>query len=204
MSAFKPFTAALLLAAISAPAVSAEPAKPLSPVTEQFAQRCMATFFKPNALIEQMRLEGVELVEGEAARFFLTRKPGLVWRYPSDGLDYVVALRDDGICATFAKDADLNQAEQAFIALAGSAPSPLEATRLPGDQHGPNEGELKTIAYGWGPAGQAPSIVFAMTTSREDTPLVRVMISLTRVGPAKKSATAPEASAAAPPPAVGG
>lgn len=171
----------LLLGSI-APAIAAEPVT--SPITEQFAQRCMANLYRPKGLIEEMQEARALLLEGEAAKFFLTGKPGIAWNYMVDDDSYVVALRDDGICATFVRDErNLDAVEAAFRELAGTAPAPLVVTGLPAERYGPTEDGLRTIAYGWGQPGAAPSLLFVLTTSREEQPLVRAMISLSRVAP---------------------
>lgn len=164
------------------PAAAAEPVT--SPVTEQFAQRCMANLYRPQGLIQQMQEERALLLDGQAAKFFLTNKPGIAWNYMLGEESYVVALRDDGICATFVRDEKrLDAVEAAFRDLAGTAPAPLVATSLPPERYGPNDEGLKTIAYGWGQSGSPPTLLFVLTTSRQDQPLVRAMISLSRVPP---------------------
>lgn len=164
------------------PAAAAGPVT--SPVTEQFAHRCMANLYRPQGLIQQMQEEGALLLDGQAAKFFLTNKPGIAWNYMLGDDSYVVALRDDGICATFVRDeSNLPAVEAAFRELAGTAPAPLVATPLPPEPYGPNGEGLTTIAYSWAQSGAAPALLFVLTTSREDQPLVRAMISLSRVAP---------------------
>lgn len=190
----------LLLAAASSvmPATAAEGTG--NPVTEVFAQTCMAHFFRTQGLFEQMKADGATVLEGEAAKFFLTGLPGVAWHLPLRDTDYVVAQRDDGVCAAFAKETDVEKVEQAFVDLVGKAPAPLVATEFPGEKFGPSEDKLKTLAYGWGEPGKVPTLVFAMTTSREDAPLVSAMISLSTASWAKKKpaekepAHAPDAS----------
>ena len=167
-----------------------------TPATEVFVQTCMAHHFNPAELYEQMRRAHALVLEGEAAATFLTGLPGKAWSVEEAGTHLVVAQRNDGVCAVFAKRAEVAKVEAAFAALVGRPPAPIVATQMDGASFGPVDDQLRTVAWGWGASGQIPGLVFALTTSRADDPTVAAMISLAsarrRSAPGTEPASAAE------------
>lgn len=164
----------LLVAALAAPTagLAAEPFSTL------FAQTCMKQFYTPDKLRADMTARHAPVVDAKPAAFFLGGRSGTAWGVKVGEGRYVVALRDDGVCAVFAWRASVADVQRDFAALVSTAPKPLTATRMPDSAAGPNTGLLKSVAYAWSRPGDTSQLVFALTTSSEAHPEVQAMASM--------------------------
>ena len=167
------FAAAAL--ALSSGAVASEASQPEA-FTALFASTCMKHFYSQDELRAEMSAERADVLRGEPSSFFLGGKSGTAWSVLIAGGKYVVALRDDSVCAVFAQRAPVAEVQTNFVSLVATAPEPLVAS--PRDATGPNSGALKTIAYSWYRPEDKTELLFTLTTSSEAAPVVQAMASL--------------------------
>lgn len=169
---------ALLLIALAPMPTMAAP----SFFIDLFARTCMKHYAKPEGLKADIEALHASEVPAKAAGFFLGGTPGTAWAVAGpEGVRYVISLRDDGICATFAQKADTVIIEQEFNAMVSSSPAPLVASKLTDENQMMPTGPIHTISYGWS-AGQADTtqITFTLTTAVSPDAPVQAMASLTR------------------------
>ena len=168
----------LLRAAVSlATVVVITPAVAGEPFTAVFARTCMQYFYKQDELRNLMALES-ERLPAERSGFFLAGKPGIAWPLTIDSLSYVVSLRDDGICAVFAKSADTeNVIKQFELLVAKAPPGPLNAQKL-NPPLGPNRGDVASVSYAWSRAPDEPAMLFTLTIAPKGGFPVQAMASL--------------------------
>jgi len=139
-----------------------------------FARTCMQHFYAPEKLRSEMAAQPV--LEGKAAEFFLGGTKGTAWTVNEAGARYVVAFRDDNVCAVFAQRATVEEVARNFVANVSEAPAPLEAVERPGK--GPSGANLSTVAYAWTRKRDKTELLFTLTTSVEENPTVQAMASV--------------------------
>ena len=140
-----------------------------------FSITCMKYYNAEEQMRAAMKKSGSEELSGDAARFFLSGKPGNAWTVPIENQRYVVALRSDGICTAFAQKADIETVQKDFTRLVSKATSPVEARLLPG---GPAGAAVHTITYAWSRPADAEQLVFTLTTSTNPTAPVQAMATM--------------------------
>src|SRR5690606_30131835 len=101
---------------------------PLDSISDLFAGACMKHFYSQDNLRKLMSDMDAPVAPPEKAEFFLGGNPGKAWFVIAPSTTYVVALRDDTVCAVFAQRADPDQVRAGFSALVGTAPEPLVAS----------------------------------------------------------------------------
>ncbi|TBR36591.1 MULTISPECIES: NMCC_0638 family (lipo)protein [Dyella] len=173
------FAAAMLLPAMPA---RAAPADGHTFFIQLFASTCMKHYTHLEGLKDAMAAEHAAELPAEKSGFFLGGQPGKAWvRSDSDGVGYVVSLRDDGICAVFAQKADTVMVEQQFNAIASTSPKPLVAEKLMDQNKMVETGPIHTISYGWS-AGKSDNtqLTFTLTTAVSPDAPVQAMASLVR------------------------
>jgi hypothetical protein len=139
--------------------------------TALFASTCMKHFYSHDQLRAEMAALNAPVLAGDQAAFFLGGVHGTAWTVLQAGQRYVVALRDDGICAAYAQHADVPEVQADFTGLVSSSPAPLVAERLDGALSGPDRGALHTIAYAWSRPNDKTQLTFTLTTSTEGVPV---------------------------------
>jgi hypothetical protein len=142
--------------------------------TYLFARTCMQHFHAPEKLRSELAAQ--PLLEGESAEFFLDGAKGTAWAVNEDGARYVVAFRDDHVCAVFAQRATVEEVTRNFVANVGEAPAPLEAVERPST--GPSGLHLRTVAYAWTRKQDKTELLFTLTTSSEENPTAQAMASM--------------------------
>lgn len=165
-----PVSAALAFFVMSAPLA----AHATDTFTYLFARTCMQHFHAPEALGREMADQPI--LDGQAAAFFLGGSRGTAWAVSERGARYVVAFRDDQVCAVFAERAPVDEVTRNFVASVGEAPPPLEAIERPGG--GPSGGHLHTVAYAWTRKQDPSELLFTLTTSNEERAPVQAMASM--------------------------
>lgn len=145
--------------------------------TSLFALTCMKHFYAHDKLRAEMAATNAAVLPQDRAAFFLNGSHGTAWAVLENGQRYVVALRDDDICAVYAQHAPVEVVQTNFVALVSSSPAPLVAEKLDGAASGPNSGVLHTIAYAWSRPKDDTQLTFTLTTSTDGAP-VQAMASM--------------------------
>jgi hypothetical protein len=179
-------TSALLLAAVlsSAPlgAIAQGSGDASAFFVQLYATTCMKHYAKPEAMKADLEAAGAPTLPAETARAFLGGRAGTAWaRSGPDGGKLVVSLRDDGVCAVFAQQADTINIEQQFTAVVSTSPAPLTASREQ-DEHGmAPTGPIHTLSYAWKRPGDSTELLFTLTTAVSPDAPVQAMATLARV-----------------------
>jgi len=176
-----------LLAAAALVPTLAVASPPRDSIGDLFADTCMKHFYSQDALRKVMSDTDAPEASPEKAAFFLGGKPGKAWFVTGPSTAYVVALRDDTVCAVFAQRANADQARAGFAALVSTAPEPLVAVVQDADAFGPNDSHTRTAAYSWSRPEDKVELLFVLTTSESPDATVQAMASMSLVGKANNS-----------------
>lgn len=168
------------LAAALLPALAAASPPPVS-ISNLFADTCMKHFYSQDKLRQLMGV-GAPEAPREKAAFFLGGAPGKAWFAVSPSGAYVVALRDDTICAVFAQRADADHVRSGFSDLVSTAPEPLVAAVLDSTGLGPNDAHSRTMAYSWSRPEDKDELLFVLTTSDSSNATAQAMVSMSLTG----------------------
>lgn len=177
---------ALLVIAGLLPALTVASPPPDS-INDLFAGTCMKHFYSQDNLRKQMMEIGAPEAPPEKAEFFLGGNPGQAWFVIAPSTAYVVALRDDSVCAVFARRANSDQVHTGFVALVGTAPGPLIAVAQDATELGPNDAHTRTSAYSWARAEDKDELLFVLTTSDSSEATAQAMVSMSLVDKANSS-----------------
>jgi hypothetical protein len=139
----------------------------------------MKYFYSQADLRETMR--DTPEVPPKKAEFFLGKSPGKAWLVVAPSTAYVVALRDDTLCAVFAQRADADSTRAGFSALVGTAPAPLVAVEVESGSLGPNNEHEGTIAYSWSRPEDTVELLFVLTTTDSKDATAQAMASMSLV-----------------------
>lgn len=145
--------------------------------TYLFAKTCMQNFYTPENLVTQMAANPV--LEAESAKFFLGSAVGTAWSIDDGNAKYVVALRNDNVCAVFAAQAPIEEVTHNFVHSVSTAPPPLVAVERPGLV--PSTEHIRTTAYGWSREQDKTELLFTLTTSSDHLSPVKAMASVALV-----------------------
>ncbi|WP_425480565.1 NMCC_0638 family (lipo)protein [Luteimonas terricola] len=176
----------LLITAALLPAL-ATASTPSDSINDLFAGTCMKHFYSQDNLRKAMGDIGAPEAPPEKAEFFLDGNSGTAWFVVAPSTTYVVALRDDTVCAVFAQRADPNQVHAGFSALVGTAPEPLMAAAQEATGLGPNAPYTRTMAYTWSRSEDKDELLFVLTTSDSSDATAQAMVSMSLVGKANNS-----------------
>jgi hypothetical protein len=160
------------LLTLSSSVFAAEPQEEV--FTTLFAATCMKHFYAPDELRAEM--SSAPVLQGEPSQFFLGGKLGTAWAVGIAGGKYVVAWREDNVCAVYAQRASAAEVHANFVSLVATAPEPLVAS--PREAAGPSTDSLKSIAYGWHRAKDKTELLFTLTTSSDASSNVQAMASM--------------------------
>lgn len=177
----------LLATAVLLPALAAASPPPDS-INDLFAGTCMKHFYSQDNLRKAM--SDTPEAPPEKAEFFLGGNPGKAWFVIAPSTAYVVALRDDTVCAVFAQRANPDQVRTGFSALVGTAPVPLVAAVQEATGLGPNDVHTRTTAYSWSRPEDKDELLFVLTTSTSNHATAQAMASMSLVGKANNSSKA--------------
>jgi hypothetical protein len=147
----------------------------------------MKHFYSQDNLRKAMIDLGAPEAPPEKAEFFLGNKPGKAWFVVAPSTAYVVALRDDTVCAVYAQRANPDAVHAGFSALVGTAPEPLVAAAQDATELGPNDAHTRTNAYSWSRPEDKDELLFVLTTSDSSGATAQAMASMSLVGKANKS-----------------
>jgi hypothetical protein len=176
----------LLASAALLPAFAVASPPPDS-IGDLFAGTCMKHFYSQDALRKAMSDTGAPEVPPEKAEFFLGGNPGKAWFVIAPSTAYVVALREDTLCAVFAQRANADEAHVGFSALVGTAPEPLVAVAQDAATLGPQDPHTRTVAYSWSRPEDNDELLFVLTTSDSPDATAQAMVSMSLVGKANNS-----------------
>ena len=143
----------------------------------------MQHYYSQEKLVEQMKENDVAEVPPQNADFFLGGQSGKAWIVVEPGGRYVVALRDDGICAVFAQKTNAALAHKNFAELVSVAPKPMQSGKR--NAEAPNDGDTMSASYAWFRPKDKSEFLFTLTTSTSDTATVQAMASMSTVERAK-------------------
>ncbi len=160
---------------------------PPDSINDLFAGTCMKHFYSQDNLRKEMSDIGASEAPPEKADFFLGGNPGKAWFIVAPSTAYVVALRDDTVCAVFAQRANLDQTHAGFSALVGTAPAPLVAKAQDATSLGPSDTHTRTLAYSWSRPEDKDELLFVLTTSDSNEASAQAMVSISLVGKANNS-----------------
>ncbi|WP_266169228.1 NMCC_0638 family (lipo)protein [Dyella subtropica] len=171
---------ALLLASTAGQAQDATDASAF--FVKLYATTCMKHYAKPEALKAEFEAAKTPALADATAKNFLGGMPGTAWARsgPGDG-KFVVSLRDDGVCAVFAQQADAINVEQQFTALVSSSPAPLKASPEQDERGMAPTGPIHTLSYAWARPGDTSKLLFTLTTAVSPDAPVQAMATLARV-----------------------
>lgn len=178
----------LAIAALIPAFATASP--PPDSIHDLFAGTCMKHFYSQDNLRKLMGDTGAREAPPEKAEFFLGGNPGKAWFVIAPSTAYVVALRDDAVCAVFAQRADVDRVRSGFSALVGTAPEPLIATAQDATELGPNDAHTRTAAYSWSRPEDKDGLLFVLTTSDRSDATAQAMISMSLVDKSSHSVEA--------------
>lgn len=182
----RPLMRKLLVTAALLPALAVASPLPDS-INDLFAGTCMKYFYSQDNLRKAMEDMGDQQAPPEKATFFLGGNPGNAWFVIAPSTTYVVALRDDTVCAVFAQRADAGQVQAGFAALVAKAPEPLVAAAQDASGLGPNDAISRTVAYSWSRPEDEVELLFVLTTSDSSDATAQAMVSMSLVGKATNS-----------------
>ena len=131
-----------------------------------FAATCMANTFSPDKLRKTLNSELTPELSPERAAPFLRGNPGTAWEVFFGKGQYAVALTQSGLCAVYARHAEISEVQEGFTRFVSSAPEPMVARKIESLHAGPNSDDLTTTAYVWSRPGERLEIVFTLTTSK--------------------------------------
>ena len=150
---------------------STPPAHALSPGANArnfvalFHDSCMVYLGQDQALNATLGNHGFKILPDTAAADYLQGSTGLVWAAPKGVGDFVVALRDDGSCAVFARRIDESAVQSDFDEIARATASPLPVVRQPDRVEDSADGPLNTRSYLQGRPGSTAIQLTLSTTS---------------------------------------
>ena len=131
-----------------------------------FAATCMANTFSPDKLRNTLNSELTPELPPERATPLLRGNSGTAWEVFFGKGQYAVALTQSGVCAVFARHAEISEVQEGFIRFVSSAPEPMVSRKIDSLHAGPNSEDLTTTAYAWSRPGERLEIVFTLTTSK--------------------------------------
>lgn len=166
---------AVLLSSLS-PALADD--GPPDPFMRLFVESCVKNFKSQDELGKRLDLQNVPRLPAGKASFFLGGAKGTAWAMRLGGNPYIVALRDDQVCAVFAQHAAVPEVRRGFESLVSRAPKPLVATRLDDALAGPNNDTLTSTAYSWSKPEDKLQIQFTLTTSSADRANIQAMATM--------------------------
>jgi len=169
----------LLATAAILPALATAASPPPDNLNDLFAGTCMKYFYSQNDLREAM--SNSPEVPPEKAEFFLDKAAGKAWFVMAPSTTYVVALRDDTVCAVFAQRANSESTRAGFSALVGTAPEPFVAAAVEPGTLGPNNEYTRTMAYSWFRPQDTSELLFVLTTSDSNEATAQAMASMSLV-----------------------
>ena len=118
--------------AVALPALAAIPSRaaPGSDVSalgfvNLFHDSCMVYLGQDQALNATLERNGFKILPVDASTDYLQGSTGIAWAAPRSLGELVVALRDDGTCAVFARRVHQAQVQSAFDGLARASASPV-------------------------------------------------------------------------------
>lgn len=149
-----------LAQALDAPAV--QPAR----FVNLFHDACMVYMGQDQALDAILERNGFRILPMGPATAYLQGGTGLAWAAPKSLGDLVVAVRDDGICAVFARRASEAQVREAFDGLVRAAASPvLPVMREPDRVLDSPTGPMNFASYLQGRPSGTAAIQFTLATT---------------------------------------
>ena len=173
-----------LVAAAALVPILAAASPPPDGIGALFTGTCKKHFYSQDELRGFMAEIGAPEAPPEKAEFFLGGKPGKAWFVFAPSTTYVVALRDDTVCAVFAQRADPARVQAEFSALVSAAPEPLVAAAQDAAELGPNDAHARTMAFSWSRPEDKDELLFVLTTSDSSDATAQAMISMSLVGKA--------------------
>jgi hypothetical protein len=131
-----------------------------------FHDACMVYLGQDQALDATLDRNGFKILPADAAADYLQGSSGLAWAAPNSLGELVVALRDDGSCAVFARRAREADVQTAFDALARASASPvLPVIRQPDRIVDSPTGPANYRSYLQGKASSGSAIQLTLSTT---------------------------------------
>ena len=163
------------------PLSSAASTPPADSINDLFAGTCMKHFYAQDGLRQAMS-DGAPEVPPEKAEFFLGNKAWKAWFISAPSTAYVVALRDDSVCAVFARRADPVEVRAGFVELVGTAPEPLVAqVRDSAAPAAEQDAHVQTVSYAWTRAQDKDELLFVLSTTDSSEATAQAMVSISLV-----------------------
>lgn len=169
----------LLIAVLLAPWSLVYSAKePPDPFVGLFAQSCVRHFTDQDKLRELLTSQDIRTLPAGDAASFLGGQKGTAWAVEWAGRPYILALRDDRVCAVFAQRASARKVQEGFASMVSTPPKPMVAAKLDDAFAGPNNDNLTSVAYAWSRPEDKVQIQFTLTTSNAEAAGVQAMATM--------------------------
>lgn len=159
-------------------ALAQEPDRKPEFFAKLYAQTCMKHFGKPDGLRNELTANKLPELPPQQAQAFLAESPGTAWLIPNPVGDFVVSLRNDNVCAVFARRADAAEVERRFSDLVSKSPPPLVSEKLRDDHTNSDNGATHTISYAWSQPQASQKLLFTLTTATSPSARLQAMASL--------------------------
>lgn len=144
-----------------------------------FAKTCVKHTGKADELRTELKTAGLPVIPDQYAASFLGGAPGQAWSATNPVGEFVIAVRQDGICAVFARQANQKDTETIFATMvkAVSRP-PFAVTKGKETTATTPNGPTHTMAYKSAAPKAKTAIQFTLTTASEPTAALQAMASL--------------------------
>ena len=162
-------------------ALAQEPDRKPEFFAKLYAKTCMKHFGKPDGLRNELTENKLPELPPQKAQAFLAGAPGTAWLIPNPVGDFVVSLRNDNVCAVFARRAEATEVERRFSDLVSKSPPPLVSEKLRDDRSNSANGATHTISYAWFRPQAKQKLLFTLTTATSPSAQLQAMASLAMV-----------------------
>lgn len=189
---------AVTLPALAAPALAAIPSRVTTGsdvsalgFVNLFHDSCMVYLGQDQALNAALERNGFKILPADASADYLQGSTGIAWIAPKSLGELVVALRDEGTCAVFARRVREADVQSAFDGLARATASPVlpvirQADRVVDSPAGP----ANYRSYLQGKPGSGYALQLALSTTASTSARYQAVATLSLVQrPADPSAT---------------
>lgn len=147
------------------PAPSASLQALASKFVSLFHDSCMVYMGQDQSLNATLGSHGFKILPADAAADFLQGVTGLAWTAPRRVGEFVVALRDDGSCAVFARKVGEADVQAQFDEMTRATASPLPVVRQPDRVESSSDGPFNVRTYLQGRPGSTSAIQLTLETN---------------------------------------
>ena len=141
-----------------------EGAKQAKIFQEIYTATCMEYVFKLDELRDNLKNEP-KFPSEQASQLLPNGTAGSAWPVPAETGNYILAIPDDmNLCAVYAKDLDVQLANQQFNETYSKPPPPFTATKIDNTVEQERKGIKTTSSYIWSAPDAPRKMLFMLTT----------------------------------------